>query len=134
MYKYSLIVSQYYNSYYTFIVKFEEDNFIDKFSDFAKDLYKYKRDKEDKKDVNVGDFGYCKNNEIGMRYNINDAGDLYVINSEYANYLKCVSEEFKMDSLRMYGGYIKKAITKAISEHHSYDKVKEVVEKHFEIV
>lgn len=130
MYKYSLIVSQYYNSHHTFIVKFEEDNFMDKFSDFVEELYQYKRGKK----INIGDFGYCKNDEIREIYNINDAGDLYVINSKHANYLKCKSEEFKIDSLRMYRGYIKKVVTKAISEHHSYDKVKEIVEKYFKIV
>lgn len=134
MYKYSLIVSQYYNSYHTFIVKFEEDNFIDKFSAFVEELYQYKRNEEDKREINIGDFGYCKSDEIRQRYNINDVGDLYVINSEYANYLKCVSEGFKMDSLRMYRGYIKKAVTNAISEHHSYNKVEEIVVKHFDIV
>lgn len=134
MYKYSLIVSQYYNSYYTFIVKFEENNFIDKFSDFVEELYQYKRNEKNKKKINIGDFGYCKNDEIREIYNIDDAGDLYVINSKHANYLKCKSEEFKIDSLRMCRGYIKKVVTKAISEHHSYDKVKEIVEKYFKII
>lgn len=54
MYKYSLIVSQYYNSYHTFIVKFEEDNFIDKFSAFVEELYQYKRNEEDKREINRG--------------------------------------------------------------------------------
>ncbi|MCC0678229.1 MULTISPECIES: hypothetical protein [unclassified Clostridioides] len=134
MYKYSLIVSQYYNSCHTFIVEFEEDNFIDKFSDFVEELYKYKRNEEDKREINIGNFGYFKRNEIKERYILNDAGDLYITNSKYANHLKCESEKFKMDSLRMCRGYIKKAITKAISEHHSYGKVKGIVEKYFKIV
>ncbi|MDI0267878.1 hypothetical protein QIW52_17950 [Clostridioides difficile] len=134
MYKYSLIVSQYYNSYHTFIVKFEEDNFIDKFSDFVDELYKYKRNEEDKRETNIGNFGYCESDEIRERYILNDAGDLYIINSKYANHLKCESEKFKIDSLKMCRGYIKKAITKAISEHHSYAKVEEIVEKYFKIV
>lgn len=134
--KYTLIVSQYYHSRYSFIVKFPE-NFYETMKKFIEELEDYKRSETRKKlKYNYGDIGYREGEEkIFCRYNVNDSGDIYIINSDYANYLMGIASEYKLDSYReSHRGYIRKEIYNNISEHHNYDKIIEIVEKYFEIV
>lgn len=135
-YKYCLIVSQYYHSRHMFIVEID-GNFIEKAREFALELMKYKRsdDENRTREEYLGDLDpKYSNGELRSRYNINDAGDIYFINSPYANYCMSVACDYTRDSLRESKGYIKKAITEEIDNHHSYKKVKEVVQNHFEII
>ena len=131
-YKYTLVVSQYYNSRHTFIVEHKED-FLEKAKAFASELMKYKRDSDNDREMYLGDLDYIKDSKIRRRYNINDSGDIYFLQSDYANYCKDEALEYKEMSSRESKGYQKKAITNQINEHHSYHKVKEILEKYFEI-
>lgn len=131
-YKYSLIVSQYYFSRHMFIVHIKED-FIEKAKQFAYELMVYKRSEDCERELYAGDLDYIKDGEIRRRYNTNDSGDIYFIQSPYANYCMHEAIEFREDSIRESRGFQKKSITNAISEHHDYRKVKEIVGKYFEI-
>lgn len=131
-YKYSLIVSQYYHSRHMFIVHIKDD-FIEKAKKFSYELMAYKRDEGKQKELDAGDLDYIKSDEIRRRYNINDSGDIYFIQSPYANYCMSVAIEYREDSIRESRGFQKKVITNAIEKHHNYNKVKEILEKYFEI-
>lgn len=131
-YKYSLIVSQYYHSRHMFIVHIKDD-FLEKAKEFAYDLMTYKREEGCERELYAGDLDYIKGNEIRRRYNVNDSGDIYFIQSKYANYCMSVAMDYREDSIRESKGYQKKAITNDITDYHNYQKVKEIVEKYFEI-
>lgn len=132
-YKYTLIISQYYFSRHMFIVHHKQD-FIEKAKSFSKELMLYKRDEGNQREIYLGDLDYFKDKkEVISRYNINDSGDIYFIQSNYANRLMEETKRYHEDSIRGSKGYQKKAITNAIGEHHNYGKVKEILEKYFEI-
>ncbi|MDP4143212.1 MAG: hypothetical protein Q8936_01840 [Bacillota bacterium] len=135
-YKYCLIVSQYYHSRHMFIVKIGE-NFIEKARKFALELNRYKRSVDDESLENLGDLDpkYCGDtSELRPRYNINDAGDIYFINACYVNKCMWDSWEYREATRRESAGFKKKSVLNDISQHHNYEKVQEIVEKHFEIV
>lgn len=133
-YKYSLIVSQYYYSRHMFIVKIDE-NFIETAREFATELMQYKRGDNFRTDkLFLGDLDpKYSSDELRYRYNINDAGDIYFINFNYAN--RCMHEafEYKEVSRRENMGYQKKQKVEDIAKHHNYRKVSEIVQKHFKI-
>lgn len=131
-YNYTLIISQYYHSRHMFIVKHDE-RFLDSAKAFATDLITYKRNKDSEGEMEWGDLVYGNPDEIRARYNINDSGDIYFIQSQYANYCKDVAIEYRMDTLRESRGFQRKVVTEAINEHHNYRVVKEIVGKYFEI-
>lgn len=131
-YKYTLIVSQYYHSRHTFIVHHTED-FIERAKKFAAELIVYKRDEGSEEGMYLGDLDYIKDDKIRSRYNINDQGDIYFIQSGYAHFLKDRAVEFSTVSDRENRGYQSQRITDAIAEHHSYRKIKEIVKRHFKI-
>jgi len=133
-YKYTLIISQYYHSRHSFIVKHDE-NFIGNARKFAIELMAYKREQENKRGIYLGDLdekytygGICP------RYNINDSGDIYFTQTHFANNCKDIAIQYARDSFKESRGYKKKAVVEAISKHHNYNRVKEIVEKYFEIV
>ncbi len=134
-YKYSLIVSQYYYSRHMFIVKIDE-NFIETARKFAVELMQYKRGDNFWTDkIYLGDLDpEYSSGELRYRYNINDAGDIYFINFNYAN--SCMHEAFEYNeaSKRESAGYQKKQKVEDIAKHHDYRKVTEIVQKYFEIV
>ncbi|MGF7046346.1 hypothetical protein J2T13_000822 [Paenibacillus sp. DS2015] len=133
MYEYTLIISQYYYSRHFFIVKHDE-NFIEKARAFAEELMNYKRDANNEKELYLGDLDpRYVGNEIRPRYNINDCGDIYFLQANYANKLMGESWQYKNDSRRERQGFQKKAVTESIDKHHCENKVFEIVKKHFEI-
>lgn len=131
-YKYTLIVSQYYHSRHMIIVKHNKDTFIEQAKSFVEELEKYKRG-EKQKEIYYGDLTYHKTDKIYPRYNINDAGDIYFINSYYANYCKDEAFDYLQDTIRQSKGYIRKQITEDISKHHNKQQVFDIVKKYFEI-
>lgn len=133
-YKYSLIVSQYYHSRHIFLVKIDE-NFIESARNFVSELEKYKRGSEDLREIYLGDLDekYC-GDELRSRYNINDAGDIYFINGNYANHLMYEGYHYYECTRRESVGYKRKTVTEDIAKHHNYSKVEEIVEKYFKIV
>lgn len=133
MYKYTLIISQYYYSRHYFIVHHTED-FIEKAREFAKELMAYKRDADNERVISLGDLGLrYVGNDIRQRYNINDSGDIYFLQSDYANRLAAETWSYKEDTRRESRGFQKKEVTRSISEHHDYKKVAAIVEKYFVI-
>jgi len=133
-YKYCLIVSQYYHSRHMFIVKIE-DNFLENAREFAVELMEYKRS-ESTKGTYLGDLGPTYSNsktEMRSRYNINDAGDIYFMNYGCANSCMLEAFKYKEDSQRESVGFKRKDVLHAISEHHEYFKVREILTEYFEI-
>lgn len=132
-YKYTLIVSQFYYSRHTFIVHHTKD-FIERAKSFTAELIAYKRGEEHYvDDPYLGDLDYIKDDKIRYRYNINDHGDIYFIQSNSVNYLKDRAVEFIKCPVREDRGYQKKAIADAISNHHNLSEVRGIVDNHFEI-
>ena len=134
-YKYTLIVSQYRWSRYSFIVKYEAD-FLDRAKNFARELITYKRSSKDMEitDRDLGDLTYrFKEGEIRQRYSVNDWGDIYFLNYEFADDAMYEAIEYALVSRRESVGYKPKIETQSIVEHHSRNKVHEIVMKYFEI-
>jgi hypothetical protein len=131
MYKYTLIISQFYYSRHFFIVKHDE-NFIENAKKFALELVAHKRCFETGRELYIGDLE-IESKEIRQRYNINDQGDIYFLQSNYANGLMGDSWGYKEDTRRESRGFQKKADVERINKHHNYKDVKKIVEKHFEI-
>ena len=134
-FKYCLIVSQYYHSRHMFIVHIDKD-FVETARKFTTEMAQYKRSVEDLRDIHLGDLDpkWCGDvNEIRPRYNVNDAGDIYFINTVSVNL--CMHEAFKYreDSRREAAGFKRKSVLEQIDEHHRYSKVQELVEKYFVI-
>lgn len=134
-YKYTLIISQYYHSRHMFIVQHTED-FIERAKKFAYELMEYKRDEDYKRELRAGDLDYIKDSEVRQRYNINDSGDIYLIQSNYVNYLMNVANEYHETTVleSRERGSKSKRVMNEIAEHHQYTLVKEIVEKYFEII
>jgi hypothetical protein len=133
LYKYTLIISQYYHSRHFFIVEHNPD-FMEKARSFVNELMVYKREAGSTREMYLGDLDpEYTSGEIRGRYNINDSGDIYFLQSNYANYLMGESWEYKEHSRRESRGYQNKKVTEAISQHHDYNRVKDIVKKYFEI-
>jgi hypothetical protein len=133
MFKYTLIISQYYHSRHIFIVHHTPD-FIERARAFAAELMAYKRDDDCQRDIYLGDLDpeYCGTN-IRPRYNINDSGDIYFLQAFYANALMDESWDYKNDSRREAAGFKSKKVWEDIHRHHDAAKVYEIVKRHFEI-
>jgi len=135
-YQYTLIVSQYYHSRHTFVVKHDE-RFLEKAKAFASELNTYKRDEGSTKPMNLGDLEYVhdilKSSEIRSRYNINDSGDIYFLQSDSEQRCKDMAAEYHEISRRESRGFKSKAVKTAIAEHHDRTKVYDIVQKHFDI-
>ena len=132
-FKYTLIVSQYYHSRHCFIVEFNPKTFIEQAKKLTSDLQKLKRQAGSEHDIDYGDLTYKQADEIYSRYNINDSGDIYFINSMYSSHLMGVACGYQADSIRESRGYIKAAIKERIYEHHLDYVVRKIVEKYFKI-
>ena len=132
--KYCLIISQYYHSRHSFIVRLKKD-FITQARGLVKELEEYKRENNDR-EYRYGDLENTDNEgKIRFRYNVNDEGDIYFINSKFANRLKDFAVEYGVQSYKeAHRGYIAKRILEKVSIHHNFDKVYEIVNKYFEIV
>lgn len=133
MFKYVLIISQYYHSRHFFIVK-RPENFLEKSREFAVELMTYKRDESNTNEMYLGDLDpkYAGDGNRS-RYNVNDNGDIYFLQSNYANKLMDESWSYKEDSKRESRSFQKKSVTESIDKHHSYSVVAKIVDKHFEI-
>lgn len=137
MSRYCLIVSQYRHSYYTFIVKVPTDiaTFKSCLLGVTAELEEYKRDETDKSEIHYGDLEYLLDDskEIFYRYNVNDSGDIYIINNSSINRLKEESEYYILERYKASRGYKRKEVIEEIGKHHNYNKVREIIEKYFEI-
>ena len=131
-YKYCLIISQYYHSRHSFIVEYP-NNYINTCEKFLEDIEDYKRGNK-KQPYQYGDFGYRNTEKIFPRYNVNDEGDIYVINSRSIAYLVDFAKKYFLDSYKESRRYIKKNILNEISQHHDFDKIATIVDKHFNIL
>ncbi|MGO4496484.1 hypothetical protein AB4114_11360 [Paenibacillus sp. 2RAB27] len=133
MFNYVLIISQYYYSRHFFIVKRPSD-FLDKAREFAKELMTYKREETSTREMYLGDLDPKYSGDGSRtRFNINDSGDIYLLQSDYANKLMWESWSYKEDSRRESRGFQKKEVTQSIDKHHNYDNVADIVKKYFEI-
>lgn len=134
-YRVTLIISQYYHSYHYFIVMIPNNvNFIRTLREFTKELDCYKGSTRCLKNSDV--FYYEETDEIEHRYNVNSNGDIYFLNFCTSNaaqqYIqKSIHETNETRYFRR--GYKKKSVLEDIRKHHDYDKVREIVEKHFVI-
>ncbi|WP_135552068.1 hypothetical protein [Paenibacillus cymbidii] len=132
-FKYTLIVSQYYYSRHFFIVHHTHD-FLEKARLFAAELMEYKRSGDNPRPIRLGDLDpEWSSGNIRGRYNINDTGDIYFIQGNYANRLMEESWEFRDTSKRESRGFQSKQVMQDISKNHDRTKVRAIVEKHFEI-
>jgi hypothetical protein len=131
LFKYTLIISQFYHSRHCFIVKHDE-NFIETAKKFALELIQHKRFRETDRPPSIGDLEYATD-KIRPRYNVNDQGDIYFIQSDYANYLMDVTHDYVRDSIRESRGYQSKEVTGQISKHHFSKDVTAIVKKYFEL-
>jgi len=131
-YNYCLIISQYYHSRHSFIVEFPE-NFIERCKELIMALEDYKRTNKERAYA-FGDVGYHTEEVINRRYNVNDAGDIYFINSNSINELKEVAEDYFLTSYKESRPYQRKEITHNIYQHHRFDEVQKIVEQYFNIL
>lgn len=133
-FNYTLIVSQYHHSYHLFVVKFEAENYVEKYKRFVAELCDYKR-KNKYAPIYTGDLGSRANTDtIYRRYNLNDEGDIYLINEYSIAGCIYLAKRYGEDALRFSKGYKKKEVLQNISEHHDNEEVKSIVSKYFEIL
>lgn len=134
MFKYTLIVSQYYYSRHYFIVNHTAD-FIERARKFAVELMQYKRDAGNTKGIYLGDLDpeYSDNKAIRVRYNINDSGDIYFLQSDSINGLAASMCSYQEVSRRESRGFQSKKVITEISEHHDVYRIEEIVSKYFEL-
>ncbi|ADZ82536.1 hypothetical protein [Cellulosilyticum lentocellum] len=131
-YKYTLITSQYWHSYHMFIVAFNEESFIEQAKNMSRELIEYKGPST--RDY-LGDLEYnYETPEIRQRYNINEQGDIYIQNFINLSVALRWMKKYIGEEDNASKGYKKKEIKKDIEEHHRFEKVKEIVEKYFEIL
>jgi hypothetical protein len=97
------------------------------------ELDKYKGEGENDKHIPHSDPFYCNNEEIRSRYNVNANGDIYFINSKYANYLQQFIQREINDTKYSRQGFKKRSVIDAINKNHYYNDVMKIIEKHFEI-
>lgn len=129
-YKYTLIISQYYHSRHSFIIEFPKD-FFNIINKFIEEIEDYKRDNK-KKPYDYGDIEYLKNKDyIRYRYNINDDGDIYIINSDSINDLKDTANKYFLQSYRESRQYIKRQIIRDVDKHHDYETIENIIKKYF---
>ncbi len=132
-----LIVSQYRHSYHTFIVKVPEDitDFKSMLLGVTAELEKYKRDKSNTKEIHYGDLEYLLDNtkEIFHSYNINDDGDIYIRIYKSIDRLKDIACYYRLEAHKYSRGYKRKEVISDINEHHNYNRIREIIEKYFEI-
>lgn len=132
-YNYCLIISQYYHSRHSFVVEFPED-FTERCKEFIMALEDYKRENKEQP-YRFGDIGYHSSEDtICRRYNVNDAGDIYFINSNSINELMGVAEDYFLTSYKESRPYQRKEITHNIYQHHKFDEVQKIVEQYFNIL
>ncbi|HBG5344085.1 TPA: hypothetical protein KQG29_001449 [Clostridioides difficile] len=131
MYKYTLIVSRYYYSCHTFIVKFDKNSFTESYLNFTKELYTYIKGEDYIKKIDLSVFN---SEHIKRKYIIKDIhSELYIISSPYIDYFRCVSEEYQRKALVLKSFDVNKKIQKMISNNHSYKRIEEIVNKYFTI-
>lgn len=135
--RYCLIVSQYYHSYHSFIVKVPNNisNFKTALLKLCEKLEIHKREADDTREIRYGDLKYLLDDtkELFHTYNVNDEGDIYIRCFPSVNRLKEEAEYFYLKAYKSSRGYQRKNIISEISEHHYYDDIKRIVESIFEI-
>ncbi len=132
-FKYTLIVSQYYHTRHNFIVEHESETFLEKAKAFATELESYKRGEDCKREIDLGDLTYHKDDTIHRRYNINDSGDIYFLNSEKLSGLIREANEYREECRRQSNGFKKRSILESIDKHHDFRTVRKILEKYFVI-
>ncbi len=137
MNRYFLIVSQYRHTYYSFVCKVPNNIAVYKSKLLAvvEELEKYKRGPDDTREIHYGDLDFLleENKEIFYRYNINDIGDIYILNHESINRLKEEAFHYELQSYKDSRRYISEAVLTDISNHHSKEKIREIIQSNFEI-
>lgn len=135
--RYCLIVSQYKHSYHSFIVKVPKDiaTFKSCLLGVTEGLEKYKRDETDTREIHFGDLEYLldDNKEIFYSYNVNDTGDIYIRNHSSINRLKEDAFHYMLEGYKHSSGYKSQKVMSEINNHHNYNKIREIIEKYFEI-
>ncbi|HBG2133335.1 TPA: hypothetical protein KPJ62_003697 [Clostridioides difficile] len=131
MYKYTLIVSRYYYSCHTFIVRFEENDFIENYLNFAKELYTYMKGEDDIKKLDLSVFN---GNRPKRKYIVKDIhSELYIISSPYIDYFKGIAKEYEKKALVLKRFAVSEKIKNIASNNHSYNRIEEIVNKYFTI-
>lgn len=134
-YKYILIVSQYYHDYHYFIVNMpEKNNYIKVLREFTVELDKHKSNLKEDYSIEPGDpFYYKETDKIYRRYNVNSYGDIYFINTVYANKAQEEIQAMIYQTTYERQGFKKKSVLEEIRKNHRYEDVAQIVKKYFEI-
>ena len=130
-----LITSQYYSSRHCFICEFNQDTLEIQGKALIEELEKYKRQPDDTRPIDYGDFNPEWFRKDRKRFNVNDAGgDIYFEVYDYAN--RCMYEalEYQEASRMQSRGYQRKIVTERIANYHNYNTVKGIIEKYFKII
>lgn len=137
--KYILIISQYYYSHHCFAVSADEEDFREKALTLIEMLEDYKRSENNQREYKYGyprDEAYT---DISVRWNVNDAGDIYFIPCRSISEVLGQAAEYNTDYMlaTRYKGMPKKQrekIETEIYKHHNFDKIENIVLNNFEII
>lgn len=135
--KYILIISQFYHTRHTFVVDVLEDAEYYKMARLMiEELERHKRlgTYTEGKEIEYGDMDEEYFSGSTRRYNVNDAGDIYLIPCWSIGQVLATVKEYWDDSKRESVGYKKKDVTSAIERCHGFYQIKEIVEKYFTIL
>lgn len=130
--KYAVITSQYMGNCKSFAVLFDEKTFLEKMCAFLDEAEHYKRDPHfQERPTSYGDFGPTYYRPGNTRYVVNDVGgDFYIQFADTVTGVMNISEEESAYAQQHWPKPTKKD-REAISEHHSYDALRKIVQKHF---
>ena len=139
--KYILIVSQYYYSHYCFVVSAEEESYREKALTLIEKLEDYKRNDDDERPYHYGSSRENAYTKISGRWNVNDAGDIYLIPCKSVTEALQRAEEFNTEFNKtqwLKGRGLKAAqrriIENNIDEHHLYSRTAKIVGECFAVL
>ena len=132
MMKYAVITSQYMGDCVSFAVLFDEETFLENMRAFLDEAERYKRDPHLREhSFCYGDLDLAYYKPGRTRYMVNDiGGDFYIRLTDTVTGAIDISAEESAFAKNHWPKPTKKDQGK-ISEHHSYDALRKIVQKHF---
>lgn len=129
-----LIVSQYCYSRYCYFVVYDPETFLTQARACVEDLERYKRNLDDLRPISYGDLCDKWYHPGCARYNVNDAGDIYLIVGDSVSELLPYVREYYDKVDREGRADRRKSTAKKIAVHHDPSVVYGIIRSHFKLI
>lgn len=129
-----LIMSRYHYSRYCYFVAYDPETFLLQARACVEDLERYKRNPDDIRPVDYGDLCDKWYHPEWLRYNVNDAGDIYfVIGDSISELLPYVREYYSQADQEERYEQNENTVRK-IDKHHDPGTVYGIIRSHFRLI